>query len=97
MGYALLASPAGQKSLDALPKLVADGLREMLQVLAETPRSRRFDIKALQGPQREPPLLRLRVGEYRVILFVDHQRQEIVVVRAGRRSTVYRGLASVGD
>lgn len=97
MAYALLASPAGQKSLDALPKAIADGLREMLHALAESPRSRRFDIKALRGPQREPPLLRLRVGDYRVILFIDHERQEIVLARAGRRATVYRGLASIGD
>jgi mRNA-degrading endonuclease RelE of RelBE toxin-antitoxin system len=97
LGYALLASPAGQKSLDALPKAIADGLREVLKALAENPRSKRFDIKALHGPQREPPLLRLRMGDYRVVVVIDHPRQEIVVLRAGRRNTVYRGMGQLGD
>lgn len=97
MPYALLASPAGRKTLEALPTDIAAGLKEVLRALAETPNSRRFDVKPLQGPQREPPLLRLRVGDYRVILFIDHAREEIVVVRAGRRNTVYRGLGSLGD
>jgi mRNA-degrading endonuclease RelE of RelBE toxin-antitoxin system len=97
LAYALLASPSGQKTLDALPKAIAEGLKRVLQALAESPRSRRFDLKALQGPQRRPPLLRLRIGDYRVVLFMDHPRQEVVVVRAGRRNTVYRGMDQLGD
>jgi mRNA interferase RelE/StbE len=97
LAYALLASPAGQRSLDALPDPYSGGLREVLKSLADSPRSRRFDVKPLKGPQRQPPLLRLRVGDYRVVLFIDHERKEVVVVRAGHRSTVYRGLTHMGD
>ncbi len=90
MPYALLASPHAQRDLDDLPVRIADGIRLLLHALAEEPRSRRFDIKQLGGSHRSKRL-RLRIGEYRILLDIDHQRQQILVARIGHRSTVYRG------
>jgi len=36
--------------------------------------------------------MRLRVGEYRVILQLYHDLEEIRIARVGHRSTVYRHL-----
>lgn len=47
-------------------------------------------MKVLQGGQPGQLRHRLRIGDYRVILRIDHERQEILVVRIGHRSTVYR-------
>lgn len=90
MAYALLTVPSVQRQLDALPRRIADGLRLVLQALAEDPRSRRFDLKPLQGTYHRPPPLRLRVGEYRVILQVYHDVKEIRLSAIGHRSTIYR-------
>lgn len=92
MAYALLASPRGQREIDALPLAIAAGLKDALRAIAAGPKGHRFDVRPVKGPQRKPPLLRLRVGGFRVLLFVDHARKEIVVVGAGPRETVYRGL-----
>ena len=92
MAYALLAHPRAQQELDALPPRIAEGLRRVLAELAERPRDPRFDLKALKAVDGEPPALRLRVGEYRVILRIHHPEREVRIARVGHRSSVYRGL-----
>ena len=89
MAYALLASPAAQRELDGLPRRIGDGIRAVLMALAQDPRSERFDLRLLRGrnPGRR---LRLRIGDYRVLLSVDHARREILVARIGHRSSVYK-------
>lgn len=91
MAYALLTVPAVQRQLEDLPPAIADGLRAVLMALAQDPQSRRFDLRKLAGNDQRPPPLRLRVGDYRVILQVYHDLKEIRISRIGHRSTVYRG------
>ncbi len=95
--YTLLAAPRPQRELDALPPAIAEGIRRVLHALAEDPRSRRFDVKALRDVDGKPPALRLRVGDYRVVFAMDHTSEEILVARIGHRKTVYRGLPSSYD
>jgi mRNA-degrading endonuclease RelE of RelBE toxin-antitoxin system len=95
--YALLAHPTAQKELDALPKTIADGIRAVLRALADEPRSRRFDLKALKAVDDEPPAMRLRIGHYRVLLRIHHDLREIRIARVGHRRSVYRGLGHVMD
>lgn len=97
MPYKLLAHPVAQKELDRLPPRVADGIRAVLHALADAPRDRRFDLKPLRAVDGEPPALRLRIGEYRVILRVHHKEREIRIARIGRRGSVYPGLGGVAD
>ena len=92
MAYALLAHPVAQKELQALPGAIADGLRKVLVALSEAPRDPRFDLRPLRGQTDRPRPLRLRVGEYRVILQIYHDLEEIRVARVGHRSNVYRHL-----
>lgn len=97
MGYALLAHPAAQKELDSLPDPIADGIRRVLNALAQEPRATRFDLRALKAVDGEPPALRLRLGDYRVILRIHHDVREIRIARIGHRRTAYRGITGVGD
>lgn len=97
MPYSLLARPSAQRELDDLPKAIADGIRKALHALAADPRSSRFDVKPMKAVLERPPLLRLRIGDYRIILQVFHEAEEILILRIGRRETVYRGLLGVGD
>ena len=97
MTYTLLASPGAQRELDALPTVIAEGIRKVLRILAEQPRTTRLDLRPLKGIDGEPPALRLRLGEYRVILRIYHDLQEIRVARIGHRRHVYRGVTGIGD
>lgn len=97
MPYAVLAHPTAQKELDALPRSIRDGIRAVLRALADEPRSRRFDLKPLKAMDDQPPAMRLRIGEYRVLLRIHHDLREIRIARIGHRKNVYRGLGHVMD
>lgn len=97
MPYALLAHPRAQRELDALPPAIAAGMRRVLAELAKAPRSKRFDLKPLKAVDGEPPAMRLRVGDYRAILRIDHKRHEIRIARIGHRSDVYRGVEHLDE
>lgn len=95
--YRLLAHPRAQAELDALPARIADGLRAVLRALAQHPRSRRFDLSLLKAVPGQPPAMRLRVGDYRVILRIDHKERETLLARIGHRKDVYRGVEHLDD
>jgi mRNA interferase RelE/StbE len=95
--YALLAEPRAQRELDALPPRIQQGLRLVLQTLAQNPRDGRFDLKPMRGVRRRPPYLRLRVGDYRVLLQVDHKARQILVAMVGHRKDVYRGVDELDE
>jgi mRNA interferase RelE/StbE len=59
----------------------------LLRNLADEPTP--AQVKALAG---SGGLLRIRVGAWRVIYRVEHDRARVVVVDIGHRSTVYRRL-----
>ena len=95
--YVLLAHPTAQKELDVLPTRIADGIRRVLAALAKSPRDPRFDLRALKAVDGEPPAMRLRVGEYRVILRIHHPEKEIRIARIGHRSGIYRGVEHLDE
>lgn len=97
MPYALFASPAAQRELDALPTVIAEGIRKVLRILADDPRTNRLDLRPLRAVDGEPPALRLRLGQYRVILRIYHDLEEIRIARIGHRRSVYRGITGIGD
>jgi mRNA interferase RelE/StbE len=96
LSYELLATPKAPRELDGLPSAIAEGLRIALRLLADEPRSKRFDLKMLEGNRPGPPKFRFRLGEYRVILEIHHDVQEVRVLRVGHRSTVFRGVDRLG-
>lgn len=92
MSYALEAHREANKQLRDLPPKIAEGLRKVLHDLADEPAHPRFDLKPIQGHSRHPPTQRLRIGQYRVLLKIDHEKQRIRVLRIGLRGDVYRGI-----
>lgn len=92
MSYALEAHREANKQLQALPPAIADGIRKVLHDLASDPEDARFDLRRIQGHTSQPPTLRLRIGTYRILLKVSHERRLVRVLRIGHRRNVYRGL-----
>jgi mRNA interferase RelE/StbE len=72
------------KSLKRLPRNVSDRIRAKLTQLAAEPDSLANNLTAIKGTQA----LRLRVGDWRVILSVTVN--EIVVHAIGPRGSIYR-------
>jgi mRNA interferase RelE/StbE len=67
------------------PANVARLIRAKLDGLAEDPTALRRNVKALRGR----PGYRLRVGDWRVIFELDHEKRRLVVLDIGPRGDVY--------
>ncbi len=82
--------PAAKRELENLPRAEQQRILGRIARLAEAPR-----------PPRAVPLggagglLRVRVGDYRVVYRIDTEPPRILVVRIGHRREVYRNLPSL--
>lgn len=86
--YQLVVSPAAARKIVKLDPPVIRRIREELIALTRDP-SPLEHVKRLKG-QNNPPLFSFRVGDYRVIVEIHHDKMIIVVVQVGPRRTVYR-------
>lgn len=86
----LLAASVAE--LWAMPPAAKRAMREALRSLGDDPsgRSRLLDVKQLDLRSADPPIYRLRVGEWRAAFVVE--AREIRVVRIFARSDGYRWL-----
>jgi mRNA interferase RelE/StbE len=84
-GYEVELTGRSRKQYAALDPAVRDRIRVALHDLADDPAP--AQVKALAG---SGGLLRIRVGDWRVIYSVEHDQTRVVIVDIGHRSTVYR-------
>lgn len=84
--FQVAATPAAARQLNALPERIQSEFREAFQLLAQSPFRARpgLDVEKMSGTET----CKLRRGHYRGIFRVDGR--EIVFLRFGHRSTVYR-------
>jgi mRNA interferase RelE/StbE len=87
----VLVSRTAQRQLERLPQDASRRIRTKVAVLAEDPFHARpgADLRLLWG-QDDPPLYRLRIGDYRVLYFILDR--EVRVTEILHRSQAYRGL-----
>jgi mRNA interferase RelE/StbE len=78
--------PAARRELEALDTAVRRRIDRKILLLASDPRP--SGSKRLQGND----LMRVRVGDYRIVYTVRHERLVVLIVRVAHRSRVYRGL-----
>ena len=76
--------PEALRSLKKMPRNVSDRVRGKLNQLATDPDSLANNLSALKGTRA----LRLRVGDWRVILSID--ADQITVHEIGPRGSIYR-------
>jgi mRNA interferase RelE/StbE len=84
MPYQIIIKRSAEKELNALPVALRDRIAQRLLALEETPRP--AGIKKRQGAES----YRLRIGDYRVLLTIDDQRQQVMIYAIGHRREVYR-------
>ncbi|MEV7421310.1 type II toxin-antitoxin system RelE/ParE family toxin [Streptomyces sp. NPDC091212] len=89
MKYAFRFTAAAQRQLRAIDRPAAMRVLAALTALGDDPYREDADIKKLAGPSG---LYRLRVGNYRVAYQVEDDALIILVVKAGDRHDVYRGI-----
>ncbi|MGN5389453.1 type II toxin-antitoxin system RelE family toxin [Streptomyces sp. JL7001] len=89
MKYAFRFTTAAQSQLRAIDKPAAMRILAALTALGDDPYREDADIKKLTGPSG---LYRLRVGDYRIAYQVLDGELVVLVVKAGDRRDVYRGI-----
>ena len=80
--YQIIIKKVAKKFIDRLP---TNEKRRIVSAIERLPKGE--DIKKLKG---HDGLLRLRVGEYRIIYTVDHGELIVYVIDAGNRGQVYK-------
>lgn len=85
--YAIEWSPAAARALRKLDKPTARRLALRVSALAVDPRP--AGAKALTGASG---LLRIRIGDYRVVYTVEDDQLVVLVLTLGHRRDVYRNL-----
>ncbi|MBN1423034.1 type II toxin-antitoxin system RelE/ParE family toxin [Candidatus Fermentibacteria bacterium] len=83
--YRIRFTPEARRNLEALPKSALRRIDARILQLAVSPRPE--GAITLQGGDG---LLRLRVGDYRIIYRIEDEVLLILVIRIGHRRDVYR-------
>jgi mRNA interferase RelE/StbE len=88
MTYYIDMAPAAEKSFSRLDPEIKRRMQPRIDALAEDPIP--HNAVTIQGNQKN--IYRIRVGDYRIVYTVSHERQYVYVTLIGHRSTVYRDL-----
>ena len=87
MTYRVRLTPAAGRDLRALDRPVLRRIDAKILALAEDPRPN--GVEKLTGDDN---ILRVRVGDYRILYTIEDAALSILVVRIRHRREVYRGL-----
>lgn len=82
--YRIIIKKKAKKFIDKLPK---NDRKRIASEIESLPNGE--DIKKLKG-EKNKGLLRLRVGDYRIIYSVDHGKLIIYVIDADNRGDIYK-------
>jgi mRNA interferase RelE/StbE len=82
--YRIELKKQAKKFMDKLPP---PERKRIVHEIERLPDGKSLDIKPLKG---HPGLLRLRVGDYRIIYTVDHGKWIVLVIDIGNRGQIYR-------
>lgn len=88
MAYRVTLKPSAVKELARLSKPIQERIAATIDALAGNPRP--HGCETLQGQDN---LLRVRVGDYRIIYTVHDRELLVLVIRIGDRKEVYRRLS----
>lgn len=80
--YQIIIKKKAKKFIDKLP---LNEKKRVVSAIEQLPNGE--DIKKLQGHDE---LLRLRIGEYRIIYTIDNGKLIVCVVDAGNRGEIYK-------
>ena len=79
-------APAAERDLKRFDRETATRIARTIDALAVNPRP--AGVKTLKGSS--PPILRHRVGDYRILYRVTNKQLVVLVIRVGHRNEIYR-------
>ena len=86
MSYKVEYTSKAREDLKKLPLEIAQSIIRSINSIKDNPYPH---VKNIKGTQKNP-LYTHRVGEYRVILYLENERLLTLVIEAGHRKKIYR-------
>jgi len=90
MAYEILLTPEFLEDFEKLSTEVARRIRAKIEDLADHPQLLRHPLKHL--PESLKGLHKYRIGDYRVLLWPDHTKQQLILYAVAHRREIYRDL-----
>jgi len=85
--FRLLVSHHFARDAKKAPEEMKSKLPQLIDYIERNPVPvERYDVKKMKG---EKGIYRIRIGEYRIIYSVDFLKKEIVLLKMGKRDSVY--------
>ncbi len=84
--YNVVFTKSAKRDMKNLPNPIFDRVVLVLERIRINPR--RY-VRPIKGIKSDIPIYRLRVGDYRVILGINYEKNEIVILRVSHRKHVY--------
>lgn len=81
--FNLIYSPRATKAISKFPQEYQKLILKKIIILQENPRPRGYDKIAAKNP----PLYRIRIGDYRVFYFIDEEDKDVMIVDIKHRTT----------
>ena len=88
--YRLETTPEFEKALGKLDRYVSTKIIKKLEWLTQHPEVLKFPLKNL--PQDLKDLHKYRIGDYRILLSVDHDKQTLTLYGVEHRKSIYDRL-----
>ncbi|OGF50813.1 MAG: hypothetical protein A2231_04140 [Candidatus Firestonebacteria bacterium RIFOXYA2_FULL_40_8] len=88
--YKIEYTPTFEKDLDALDKSIIKRIFTKIEWLQLHPETLRFPLKYM--PQELKNLNKYRIGDYRVLLWINHGQKVITLYGVEHRRSVYKNL-----
>jgi len=87
MNFSVFFSRRAEKEFKTLERRIAERCLEKIKLLSENPIPRgAIKLKGLEN------VFRIRVGKYRIVYKVIFEKRFILIVRIGKRESVYEGI-----
>lgn len=87
--YKIVYTTTFQKDFKKLDNFIAKRIYGKLSELARNP----YNIKPLKYPPKDlPNLCKLRVGDWRVLFWIDNIKESIILYTVEHRSKIYNNL-----
>lgn len=86
--YQIKTTPTFDKDIKKLDRQVAKRIIEKIEYLANHPELLRFPVKYL--PKHLEGLQKYRIGDWRILFWLDYQKKEITLYGVEHRGVVYK-------
>ncbi len=88
--YKVEYTPTFEKDIDALDKSIVKRIITKIEWIQQHPETLRFPLKYM--PQELKNLHKYRVGDYRILLWINHNQKVITLYGVEHRRSVYKDL-----